>query len=126
MNETFLLTCAAVSLMATAPAPLLLERKIELPDVQGRIDHLPIDVPGKRLFLAALGNDTVEVIDFGTGRRLRSIHGVGEPQGLLFAAGVNRLFAASGRDGTVHVFDGASLAPLETVRLGADADNIRL
>lgn len=47
-------------LMAGAHAedktPLRLERTIPLPDVQGRIDHLAMDLSGERLFVAALGN----------------------------------------------------------------------
>lgn len=41
---------------------------IPLDGVEGRIDHLEIDVKGKRLFVAALGNDTVEVVDLVAGR----------------------------------------------------------
>jgi hypothetical protein len=46
-------------------APLRLEKTILLPDVQGRIDHLSLDVKNQRLFVAALGNNTVEVVDVG-------------------------------------------------------------
>ncbi len=34
-----------------------------MPNVQGRIDHMAIDVAGQRLFVAALGNNTLEVVD---------------------------------------------------------------
>ena len=33
---------------------------ITLPGVKGRIDHLAFDAKRRRLFVAALGNDTVE------------------------------------------------------------------
>ena len=36
---------------------------VPLPGVEGRFDHFAVDLKGKRLFVAALGNDTVEVID---------------------------------------------------------------
>src|SRR5713101_6899723 len=36
---------------------------IPLDGVEGRIDHFGLDAKGKRLFVAALGNDTVEVVD---------------------------------------------------------------
>ena len=44
-------------------APLRLVGAIEIPAVRGRIDHLAVDLAHERLFVAALGNNTVEVID---------------------------------------------------------------
>jgi DNA-binding beta-propeller fold protein YncE len=120
---------AALSLEASAmetTATLRLEHEVDMPDVAGRIDHLSIDLATGRLFMAALGNDTVEVVDVKAARRLHTIRGVAEPQGILFVPAVNRLFVASGKDGSVRVFDGATLQPLHTVSLGRDADNLRL
>ena len=108
----------------TAP-PLRLEKTIELPDVRGRIDHLTVDLETERLFMAALGNDTVEVIDLKAGKRLQTLRGFAEPQGILFARELNRLFVANGRDGSLRVFDAASLTSLKSVSFGGDADNIR-
>ena len=45
---------------AQSNGPLHLEKTIALPDVQGRIDHMSIDSKNQRLFVAALGNNTVE------------------------------------------------------------------
>src|SRR5262245_32145527 len=42
-------------------APLVLSASIELPGVEGRIDHLAVDLKRERLYVAALGNDSVEV-----------------------------------------------------------------
>ena len=56
-----ILGCAVVS-WAQAMQPLRIETSIEMPDVQGRIDHLSIDVKGQRLFVSALGNNTLEVM----------------------------------------------------------------
>jgi len=123
-----LLVCA-LSLAAAAPtgsAPLRLEHKIELPDVQGRIDHMSVDPATGRLFMAALGNDTVEVIDVKAARRIQTIRGVAEPQGVLVVPALDRLFVASGKDGQLHVFEATSLAPRPAVPLGDDADNVRL
>jgi hypothetical protein len=41
-------------------APVVLERKISLKSVGGRIDHMAIDLKRKRLFVAELGNGTLE------------------------------------------------------------------
>lgn len=110
---------------AQANAPLKLEQTIPLPDVQGRIDHLSLDVAGQRLFVSALGNNTVEVIDLKAGKRVHTISGLNEPQGALYIAGKDRLFVASDKGGTVKVFDGTSFQLLKTVEYGDDADNLR-
>jgi hypothetical protein len=44
---------------AAERAPLVLDTKIPIGDVRGRIDHLAIDVAHRRLFVAELGNETV-------------------------------------------------------------------
>src|SRR5512132_3747987 len=48
--------------------PLLLERRIPLADVSGRIDHMAVDLRRQRLFVAELGNGTIDVIDLTTGK----------------------------------------------------------
>ncbi len=105
--------------------PLALEEKIPLPDVEGRIDHLSIDVARRRLFVAALGNDTVEVLDLKAAKRVQTIRGLAEPQGVLFVPDADRLFVANGKDGTLRIFDGSSLALLRAIPMGDDADNVR-
>jgi len=105
--------------------PLKLEKTIQLPDVQGRIDHMSIDVKGQRLFVSALGNNTVEVIDLKAGKRANTISGLKEPQGVLYVPGSDRLYVASSKDGTVKMFDATQLKLLKTVDYGDDADNLR-
>lgn len=116
---------SAVLAFAQTAQPLQLEKTIELPDVQGRIDHMSIDVKGERLFVSALGNNTVEVIDVKAGKRINTIRGLQEPQGALYVPGVDRLYVANDKDGTVRIFDGTSLKPLKTLEYGDDADNLR-
>src|SRR6266550_4356846 len=108
-----------------AAQPLRLEKTIDLPEVQGRIDHLSVDVKGQRLFVSALGNNTVEVIDLKAGRRIKTIGGLQEPQGVLYVPANDRLYVANAKDGSVRVFDGSSYAPLKTLDYGDDADNLR-
>ena len=55
---------------------LTLARTIPLPGVEGRIDHFALDDAGGRLFVAALGNNTVEVVDLKQGKVVRSIGGL--------------------------------------------------
>jgi len=104
-------------------APLTLEKSIALPGVEGRIDHMALDSAGERLFVAALGNDSVEVLDLKEGKHLKSLRGMKEAQGLGWAE--NKLFVACGGDGAIHVFDGQTFAERKAIQLGDDADNLR-
>ena len=108
-----------------AAAPLVLERTIALPDVKGRIDHLAIDPVGQRLFVAALGNNSIEVVDLKAGRREARITGQSEPQGLAWLADRRELVAASG-DGQVVFYAGDGLTARLRLKLGDDADNVRI
>ena len=53
--------------------PLQLKQTIPLPSVEGRLDHMEIDAVGERLFVCALGNNTVEVFDLRKGERVHSL-----------------------------------------------------
>jgi DNA-binding beta-propeller fold protein YncE len=99
--------------------------RVELPNVNGRIDHFSADIKGQRLFMAALGNHTVEVMDIQSGKRLHTISDLEEPQGLYYDPSTNHLFVACARDGTAKVFDAGTFQLLETVKFSGDADNIR-
>jgi YVTN family beta-propeller protein len=122
-----LLTLFALTIIGATQSnePLRLEKTIPLPDVQGRIDHMSIDVKNHRLFVAALGNNTVEVIDTEQGKRIRTIPGLHEPQGVLYLPEANRLYVANGDDGTLRIFDGSSYEFIKSIKLGDDADNVR-
>ncbi len=115
----------AVQLRAAETDTLMPVKTIPLPEVRGRIDHFAQDVQGQRLFLAALGNDTVEVIDLAESKRLRSIGECATPQGVAFVPGANRLFIANGGSGTVKMLDGADFKTLKTLDNLPDADNAR-
>lgn len=112
--------------LATAqqPAALALEKRFPLLDVNGRIDHFSADVKGHRLFLSALGNYTVEVLDAQDGRRLKTLPDLEEPQGVYYDGASQRLFVATG-DGNTRIYDGATFQLLETVKFSDDADNVR-
>lgn len=122
----FLGVMFAVHLAAADPTFLTPVETIVLPEVRGRIDHFALDVEGRRLFMAALGNDSVEVIDPGSHKRLRSLSGCSSPQGLCFVPGVRRLFIANGGNGTVRMLDGTTFDVLKTYGDLPDADNVRL
>jgi DNA-binding beta-propeller fold protein YncE len=98
---------------------------IPLDGVEGRIDHFGLDAKGKRLFVAALGNDTVEVVDLVAGKVTKHISNLRTPQGIGFAPESNRLAVANGQDGSCRLFDGTSLQQTATIELKDDADNVR-
>jgi len=104
---------------------LSLMSRIELPNVNGRIDHLSADLKGQRLFVSALGNHTLEVLDVKEGKHLRTVPGLAEPQGVYYDPSTNRLFVACAQDGAVKIYDATTFQRLLTVKLGEDADNIR-
>ena len=62
---------------------------------------------GRRLFVAALGNHSVEVVDTAGGARAGSIASIKEPQGVLYIPESKRLAVASGGDGNVRIYDAA-------------------
>jgi DNA-binding beta-propeller fold protein YncE len=105
--------------------PLRLVGTIPLPNVEGRIDHLDVDVKGQRLFVAALGNNTVEVLDLQKKSHIQSLRGFNEPQGLRYLPSLNRLVVANGGDGAIGFWDAVSFKQIKTVRSAGDADNVR-
>ncbi len=119
------LLCAPVSLGVAADA-LVVDNTIALKDVSGRIDHLAIDLRRNRLFVAELGNGTLDVVDLAAGVVIRRIGGLKEPQGVGYAPGADVLAIANGGDGTVRLFHGTDLSPAGDVALGDDADNVRI
>lgn len=110
---------------AEEPAALTLKGQIDLSNVNGRIDHFSADLKNQRVFMSALGNSTVEALDIRTGKRIHSIPGLDEPQGVLYDPDSNHIFVASGGDGTTKVFDGTSFELVTTVKFAHDADNVR-
>jgi DNA-binding beta-propeller fold protein YncE len=104
---------------------LKLVRTIPLPDVAGRIDHMAADTQRHRLFVAALGNNTVEVVDYENGKRLHTITGCSEPQGVVFLPKLNQLFVANGGSYELKIFDGEKFQLLKTIGSLSDADNAR-
>jgi hypothetical protein len=116
---------AAIGASATEAEPLRLTHTIELPGVKGRFDHFACHVAGRRLFVAALGNNTGEVFDVAEFKRLHTIAGLEKPQGVLVLAEPGRIYFAGGGDGTLRSFDAASFKPGPQLGGLDDADNVR-
>jgi DNA-binding beta-propeller fold protein YncE len=125
-------TCAALLALVLGcgepdiPAEPTLKQSIPLKGVHGRIDHMACDPVHKRLFVAALGNGSLEVVDLEKGEVSKSVKGLKEPQGVVYVAAIDRVVVACGGDGTVRSFDGLTLEPKGKIEIGDDADNARL
>jgi hypothetical protein len=116
------------------PPEAKLVRTIMLPGVRGtrtnvgvpgRIDHMAYDPATKRLFVAALENGSVEVLDLETGKRVRSISGLSRPQGIAVVSSAGCVAVACGGDGRLHVYDTRTLEETRVIQVGPDADNVR-
>lgn len=116
------------------PVALKLSRTIPLPGVTntrtnvgvpGRFDHFAYDPVTRRLFVAALENNSLEVLDLAAGQRLRSIPGILHAQGLACITNTSSVAITSGEDGLLHIFDTQTLEQKQTIEVGPDADNVR-
>ena len=106
-------------------SPVRLVSTIELAGVDGRLDHLALDRERRRVFVAAVGNGSVEVVDLEIGTRSRSLPGFAEPHAVLVLDAVNRVLVACGGSGTLEVLEGTGYERVGRVEVGADADNLR-
>ena len=118
--------CRAQPAPGGREAPLALERTIRLAGVRGRIDHLAVDPLHRRVFVAELGNGSMEAVDLASGVSLGHITGLKEPQGVAYLPARDELAVASGGDGTVRFYRARDLAPAGVVSVGGDADNLRV
>ncbi|MEA2959035.1 MAG: hypothetical protein QOJ58_4670 [Alphaproteobacteria bacterium] len=103
-----LLTAAS---RAEDPAPLVLEAKIPLGAVTGRIDHFAFDADRQLLFVAELGNDSVGVVDVKERKVLRRLPALREPQGVAYHAATSTLYVSNAGDGSVRLFQGPDFTP---------------
>ena len=124
-----LIVCSlgVASAMCQTDSPLVLERRIVLAGVKGKFDHFALDERGGRLFAAATGNKSVEVVDLASGKIVESLTGLGKPHGLAWVEKTGqkgRLFVADGEKASLEVFEGVPLKLVKSVPLSEDADDM--
>jgi len=78
----------------------------------------------QRLFVGALGNNTVEVVDLSAGN-CHDISDLEEPQGIRYIPNSDKVVRRQWRDGSVRVFDGSSFCRDYAHQVLGDADNVR-
>jgi len=122
-----LILCAFSFTARAQDSPALkLTRTIPLPGVKGRFDHFAIDAKGHRLFVAALGNNTLEVLDIAAGKMIKSITKLHKPTGVIYNSASNEIGVANGDDGTFQVFEGTAYSLVRKLDSLDDADNVRV
>ena len=100
-------------------------QSIPLPGVHGRIDHLALDPTNGWLSIAALENNTLEVVDLRSGKRVQQVRGLQEPQGVAYIPATHGLVVTEGGGNSADIYDARSLKLLDRVELGPDPDNVR-
>src|ERR1700736_2770874 len=99
--------------------PLRLTQTIPLEGVKGRLDHMGMDPEKKRLFAAAVTNNTLEVVDLTGGKVINSLAGFKDAQDALFLGGdFNKLYVTS-LDGHVRVFQGDTFRLVQDFKVEA-------
>jgi hypothetical protein len=103
---------------------LRLVQTISVPGVIGRLDHMAVDLDKKRLFLAAVDNGTLEVIDLDAGKVINSLLGIKDTQDALFLGGhFNKLYVSS-LDGTLRIFQGETFRLVQALKLEPDPNRL--
>jgi hypothetical protein len=114
----------AITASAREPAPLRLLQTIPLPGVEGRLDHMAVDLEKRRLFVAAVANGTLEVLDLGAGKVINRIGGIKDAQDALFLGGhFNKLYVSS-LDGTLRIFQGETFRLVQALKLEPDPNRL--
>jgi DNA-binding beta-propeller fold protein YncE len=104
---------------------LSIEKTIQLTGVKGRIDHLDVNLKDQIIYIAALGNNSLEVVSLANGRVLHHISGLDEPQGVCYIPQTKEIFVANGGNGDGYFFNADSYMRIATVHLSSDADDVR-
>ncbi len=103
---------------------LKLEKSIPLM-VNGRIDHLDVNLKDQVIYIAALGNNSLEVADLRSARVIHSIKGLDEPQGVAYIPQTREILVANGGSGDCYFYNSKSFEKTATIHLESDADDVR-
>jgi DNA-binding beta-propeller fold protein YncE len=118
------LFAASPSAAQTLAPAFHLVRTISLPRISGKFDHFAFDAAGNRLFAAATGNHSVQVIDLKNDEVEQSIIGLGKPHGLAWVPATGSLYVADGALAELRVYTGIPLALAGKIKLSDDADDM--
>jgi DNA-binding beta-propeller fold protein YncE len=111
--------------LADDAPPLERVATIALNGPVGGLDHLALDAPRKRLFVANTVNGTLDIVDVNSGKLYKQIPGQARIRGVDYSPDLDRIFVGNGTGGVCNVFDGGDYRLLKNLPLGEDADNVR-
>ena len=121
---TAMLAGFTVSTSSAEPESLRLVQTIPLTGIAGRLDHMAVDLEQKRLFVAAVANGTLEVLDLRAGTVINHLAGIKEAQDALFLGGhFNKLYVSS-LDGTLRIFQGETFRLIQALKLEPDPNRL--
>lgn len=125
LTFTLVTPCVALRAQSQVTEPLKLIQTIPLPGLQdGDFDHFQVNLPGRRLFLAAEDNSAVEVIDLRTNRLVHTIRVPTAPHSMAYDNQSTRLYVVeSGPPSQVQIYDGTSYKLLRTIPMLPHADS---
>jgi len=103
---------------------LIFQNEIMLPNVKGRIDHIDINIKDKIVFIAALGNNTLEIVDLKKSKVTGSIKGLDKPQGVAYIEKHQEILIANGGTGECGFYNALTLKKTGIIKLVDDADDV--
>lgn len=124
VGTVLVLSLGALSAHGQATSPLRLQRTIALPEGTAKFDHFAIDLQANRLFIAATGDHSVEVVDLNSGKLTERLTGLGKPHGLAWVPTAGALYAADGAQADLKMFEGSPLSRSKSLKLSDDADDM--
>ena len=101
-------------------------RDVTVEDIEGVVEHMAADVKGNRIFLAATGNNSIEIFDSQTLQHLGQIKGLSQPEDVIFLPSSGHLLVSNGADGTLRTYDAKTYKLLDSKPMGGDANRIRV
>jgi DNA-binding beta-propeller fold protein YncE len=107
------------SAYAQTEPPAKLIGYITLPDLEGWMDHMAVDVKTQRLFVPAEQKKAMEIVDLAAGKVIHTITGFdGAPRKTVYIPQANQIWVDDG--GSVKSFDASSYQLLKNIPFDLD------
>lgn len=119
------LTIVGFAREKTAANGLKQTNTITLSNVKGGFDLMAADIAGKRLFVSAQDNHTVEVIDLAGMKSIISLPDFQEPKWVAYRPESNRLYVATGLDAKVTVVDSRTYKTIKSFQFKEKCNGLR-
>ena len=127
-NKLAIILILPLALVGCAPSDtvesLSLQNTINLPNVHERIDHMDFDSKTNRLFVGALENDSLEIIDAKQGKIIKSIKNLGGPQGVVYVEQYSTIYVSCRNNGDLVAIDSNTYLPRNKISFSDEADNL--